>query len=225
MIITIDGPAASGKSSVAQQIAAQLSLYYLCSGMLYRACAYILHHYAKYSSDEAMSHPRREDIVTYCNRYRIRYVYSLHGVQIFFDDHDITKHLKSAVVDHYASLLSAHAPLRTEVLILQTAIAEGHDLVADGRDMGSVAFPHADYKFFLTASDTERAHRWQKDQTAGGNVVSLEQALEAVRERDQRDTIRPYAPLVVPNGATTIDSTGFTLEETVEFIMGHIETF
>jgi cytidylate kinase len=222
MIITIDGPAASGKSSLARALAQKLTLYYLCSGMLYRACAYILHHYAHYS-EQNISHPKREDIVHYCNTYRVNYVYSIHhGVQIFFDGQEITSHLKSAVIDTCASLLSSNKELRIEVLGMQRAIADGHDLVADGRDMGSVAFPHADYKFFLTASVDERARRWQNDQAAQGNIISLESAAHAISQRDQRDTIRAHAPLILPEGAITIDNTNVTHEQTLQMIVAYI---
>jgi cytidylate kinase len=227
MIITIDGPGASGKSSLAQAVAEKLSLYYLCSGMLYRACAYILHHYAGYSA-EKIAHPTTEDVEQYCNQYRIRYVYTLNGIQIFFDNHDITAHLKSATIDLYSSLISADKAVRIEVLqlqqaIAQEAIAQDRDLIADGRDMGSVAFPDADYKFFVTASVDARARRWQKDQAARGNVVSLEEAVLAISERDERDTHRAHAPLVVPDGAIMIDNTDLTLEKTEEQVLSYIK--
>jgi cytidylate kinase len=223
MIITIDGPAASGKSSIAQVVAQRRGMYYLCSGMLYRACAYILHHYAGYTSDKAMQHPHKGDIVRYCNIYRITYTYTLHGVHILFDNHNITSFLKTPTIDHYASLFSAHPVVRAEILILQRAIAERHtELVADGRDMGSVAFPHAKYKFFLTASLEERAKRWQHAQKEQHNDVSLEEAMTAIAERDHRDTIRAHAPLTVPAGAITIDNTLLSLHETVQAIMQHL---
>jgi cytidylate kinase len=228
MIITIDGPGASGKSSLAQAVAEKLCLYYLCSGMLYRACAYILHHYAGYSA-EKIAHPTTEDVEQYCNQYRIRYVYTLdNGIQIFFDNHDITAHLKSATIDLYSSLVSADNAVRIEVhrlqrAIAQEAIAQERDLIADGRDMGSVAFPDADYKFFVTASVDARARRWQKDQASRNNKVSLEEAVVAISERDERDTHRAHAPLVVPDGAILIDNTDLTLEETEQLVLSYIK--
>lgn len=222
MIITIDGPVASGKSSLAQAVAEKLGLYYLCSGMLYRACAYILHRYAGYS-EKKITHPTTEDVEQYCNQYRIRYLYTLRGIQIFFDKHDITAHLKSETIDAYSSLISANKAVRIEVLRLQQIIAQGHDLIADGRDMGSVAFPNADYKFFVTASVDARAQRWQKDQAARGNIVTLEKAVLAVSERDERDTHRAHAPLIVPDGAIMIDNTDLVLEETERLVLSYIK--
>ncbi len=108
--------------------------------------------------------------------------------------------------------------MRERLNKLQRAIAHDHDVVIDGRDAGSVVFPHADVKFFLTASEDERAARWKKQQEQRGEQVSLQKAKAFITKRDRRDSTRPTAPLKIPKGATVIDNSGMTIDETVTAI-------
>ena len=220
MIITIDGPTKSGKSTVARLVAERLAYYYYCSGLLYRACAYILTTQAGYSA-KTLEDADSEDIATYCNMYRLVYHYDLnHGPRILFDNVDITEHLQKPRIAEYASMLGANEYMRKEIDIIQEHIIQNHmNVVADGRDMGSSSFPQAAYKFFLTASLEERAKRWVQDEEARGNTLSFEDASSYIMARDQRDTIRPHAPLVVPVDATTIDSTDMKIDEVVDVMV------
>src|SRR5580658_2507016 len=150
MIITIDGPAASGKSSVARCLAKRLNYYYLYSGLLYRGCAYVLLKYGNYTKEQART-IKPGELSVFFNTQRIKYSYThATGEQLFFDDHDITPHLKSAVVDDWSSLISADPAVRMAIGTVQHAIGATHNVVADGRDMGTVVFPEAELKFFLT---------------------------------------------------------------------------
>lgn len=226
MIITIDGPASSGKSTVAALVAERRVYFYYSSGLLYRACAYILTHHAGYSAHTLEGNLRPEDIANYCNKYRVIYHYDLHkGPHILFDNVDITRHLKQPVISDYAAIIGANEQIRIEIKAMQKAITEKHaNLVAEGRDMGSDGFPHADYKFFLTASLDVRAKRWVMSEEKKGINLPLEEARARILDRDQRDTIRFHAPLVVPVDAITIDSTDMTIEETVQTILQAIQT-
>lgn len=218
MIITIDGPTASGKSTVARAVAHRLSIYYLCSGLLFRGLAYILLRDKKYTL-ETIALCKRSDAVLMLNPLLFEYDYQDGKERIIFNSNDITPQLKNSVIDQASSLLSTNAYVRPLLIEYQRNIAERRSLVADGRDTGSVVFPQADYKFFLTASLQKRASRWQKDQEKRGTVFTLQQAIDKVNERDMRDSQRAIAPLVVPQDAIVIDSTNLSVEDVVNKIM------
>jgi len=222
MIITIDGPAASGKSSAARCVAQKLGFYYLYSGLLYRACAYVLlkEGYTK----KKFAHLNPTAVSTFYNVKRIRYLYSLnHGEQIFFDGRDITPYLKTPKVDEASSLLAENPAIREAIRLVQQEYSATSNIVADGRDMGTAVFPHADLKFFLTASVEVRAQRWQQDQTKRGNSFTLQEARELLIERDQRDTIREHSPLAVAPDAIMIDNTNLSAAETCKKIEEEIK--
>jgi len=216
MIITIDGPTASGKSSVARALAKKLNMYYLATGMLYRAAAYVLIKQAGYTKKD-LENPKTEDLATYFNPQRFQYFYcSDRGEQIFFDDKEITSFLKGSEIDEASSILSVNPLVRSALLTMQQAFGKKFDLVAEGRDVGSVVFPDADYRFFLTASVEVRAKRWEADQRKKGNNFSLDQAIEKITERDQRDRNRKIAPLVQPIGAIVIDNSELDFQQTLQ---------
>lgn len=215
MIITIDGPTASGKSSIARLLARDLSSYYLYSGLLYRALGYLLVREFGYSPEKLLN-PDLEQVHKLLHDPSFVYGYDAKdGAQIFFGNHDITMFLKTPEVDKYASMVSANPAVRTEILDLQRRIAQTFDIIADGRDCGTTVFPHAQYKFFLTAQPEVRAKRWQADQKKRGVAVSLEEALAALQDRDSRDTQRECSPLVVAPDAVVVDNSELNLEQTL----------
>lgn len=218
IIITIDGPAASGKSSVSRCLARRLNYYYLYSGLLYRGCAYVLMKYGNYTKVQRRSiHPG--ELSDLFNNKRIKYTYDYEkGESLFFDGIDITPHLKSAKMDDYASMVSIEPDVRREVGIIQHAISVDHNIIADGRDMGTVMFPDATVKFFLTASVGVRAERWRLDQAKRGNNVTYDEAVAILSERDQRDTIRAHSPLEVAQDAIMVDNTTWSAEQTCNFM-------
>ena len=216
MIITIDGPAASGKSCAARYLAEKLGYYYLYSGMLYRACAYILLKHGGYSKAQ-FAHIKAGVVSGLFNVQRIRYLYTVRdGEKVFFDEVEITPHLKTPVIDEASSLLGINKAIRNAVSLVQHAIGTHENIVADGRDMGTAIFPHAEIKFFLTASVEERARRWQASQEKCGRLFTVQEAQAILTERDQRDTIREHAPLAVAPDAIMIDNTYLSAEETCE---------
>jgi cytidylate kinase len=220
MIITMDGPVASGKSTIARIIAHKLGYYYLNSGLLYRALSYVLITMRGYTV-ETLNELKQKDI-DYCfDTARFSYRYDeQNNERIFFHNQDITSYLKDRMIDQVASIISVNAQVREAITHIQHRIADDHNIVTDGRDVGSVVFSHADYKFFVTASLEVRAQRWQKDQQEKyGNHLSLSEAIAIITDRDERDKTRVIAPLIVPVGAIVIDTSNMTIEQTIEKII------
>ncbi len=147
---------------------------------------------------------------------------SAHGGKIFFDNSEITPFLKSASIDRQSSLIATNVLVRKSLYALQRTIADSHDIVVEGRDMGSVVFPNAQIKFFLTASLQVRALRWQHDQKLRGFVVSINEACAAVKERDERDSNRAIDPLVIPTNAIVVDNSAMTEEQTLDYMLSFI---
>lgn len=214
MIITLDGPVASGKSTLAEALARRLSYYYLNSGLLYRAAAWLLY-------EHGLS---IDDIKHVFHAHEIVYEYGAMGARVFFKGQDITDQLKNALNDARASKLSIDPEIRALVNEYQRNLAQKYSLVIDGRDCGTVVFPHADYKFFVTAPLSVRAARWREDQERKyGLVVTQEDAEKSVVERDDRDTNRPVAPLKKAPDAHEIDTAGKTIEQVVQELVSIIQ--
>lgn len=222
MVITIDGPTASGKSSAAQLIARKFSWYYLNSGLLYRSIAYLLMTNKGYTLEQ-LKNPRDIDLEIFLDQAKLIYKQDATGnPHIVFDNRDITECLKNSKIDQAASIVSADQKVRDKLLIFQRQLAQLHNLVTDGRDMGTVVFPHADFKFFLTASIDARAARWMHDQQLSGNKVSIDKAIFEINMRDDRDSKRFIAPLKVPDDAIIIDNSSMSVAETVDVMVKYV---
>lgn len=221
VIITIDGPTASGKSTVAKRLAEKLGFHFLGTGLMFRGLAYLLIKKSSYDQD-ALCNPRSEDLSIYLDAERFVYDLANSG-DIFFDKQNITPFLKTSEIDTAASVLSTNGLVRMALLKIQQQCGKQCNLVAEGRDVGSVIFPHAQIKFFLTASPLVRAQRWQVFQAAKGNLFSLEQALEIISVRDERDSSRSLAPLIKAEGAIEIDNSEMNFEETLTKMLSFIK--
>jgi cytidylate kinase len=220
MIITIDGPTASGKSTTARALARRLGYYHLNSGLAYRAFAYL---YMAADAAKAAD-PMAAAIEVLNDPELVQYQWDAdQNVCIMVHNVDITAVLKTAQIDQASSILSSNKVVRTAVNHFLHSIADKHDLVADGRDCGSELFPQAELKVFLTASLDERAERWRTYKEKHGEHFSIEQARQEVEKRDARDIERPIAPLHVPVGAFTVDNTGLSLDETVAIVEGKLK--
>jgi CMP/dCMP kinase len=220
MIITIDGPTASGKSTIAQLLANKLSIYYLNSGLLYRGLAYILSQQG--ISIEKGAILTSKELMLLFSIDTFIYRYSKQKVELLYQTKDIKPYLKNSYIDQYASVIATNSVVRTLFLSYQRSYAQNRSLVVDGRDCGSTVFPYADYKFFLTASFTVRAHRWQKDQLDKGIILLLTDCENAVYERDSRDSLRVFDPLIIPKGAHIIDNSSITIDQTIDCMLASI---
>jgi CMP/dCMP kinase len=225
MTITIDGPVASGKSTVGRILANKLHFYYLNSGSLYRAIAYLLLHEYGYTL-ATVQNINSEDISRCVDSQRFSYDYNEQEKErVFFDKKNITFCLKDKTIDQASSIISVNPYVREVVTCIQRRIASSYDVVVDGRDVGSVVFPDAQVKFFLTASVAVRAQRWCKDQEKHGNHFSVEQAMELITDRDNRDKNRPIGALVVPKDAIMIDNSLLTIDQTVDEMTNYINNY
>lgn len=223
MIITIDGPAASGKSTLARALAKKLDFYYLNTGLLYRAVAYLLINNCAYENNK-LRDPDNLDLDMYIDKDRLVYKYDKESKeQIFFDDQDITPFLKTSFIDEGASIISTNKRVRQLLLNVQRVVAQKHDLVVDGRDTGSVVFPEAEVKIYLSAGEKVRADRWKEYQEKNGNIFSEGEARNIIADRDRRDKEREVAPLVIPDDAIFLDNSKLEVDETVEQIMTYIQ--
>jgi CMP/dCMP kinase len=224
MIITIDGPAASGKSSLAKVLAQKLDYYYLYTGLLYRALAYILVH-AEHKLSLPVMLEEVQDLTPedFATARHISYRYLHNQPHVYHHGIDITAHLTDTRLDQPASVISAYPEARRALLLLQREIAQKHNTIADGRDCGSVVFPDADIKFFLTADVDTRARRLMADQTRGNHEKVFEKVKAALIERDERDRTRAESPLVIPEGAIIVDNSTLTFDQTVDEFLKEIE--
>lgn len=225
MIITIDGPVASGKSTLSRILANKLDYYYVCSGLIYRAIAYILVDRCGYTPETLVS-VCAEDLYECVDPHRLQYSYDeLSHERIFFDQEDITSYLKDKFVDNITSIVSVNKDVRRVVTALQHTIADDYNVVVDGRDVGSVVFPQAQLKFFVTASVAVRAERWRKDQERYNNYISSDEATKLITERDERDKNRTIAPLIIPQNAIVVDTSLLTIDQTIEKMMGYVTDY
>lgn len=206
-IITIDGPVASGKSTIARALAHMLGFYYLYSGLWYRAVAYLWlrEHTVAQMSDATVAQwiaqqTALQDLVYTVDVNGSDHM-ALHGI-------DITRELHTAAIDEAASCISTFVAVRVWINNAMRQLAQERNIVADGRDMGSDVFPDASLKIFLTADMTVRAERWRSKQRKQGNIYTLEQACERIKERDDRDGQRMIAPLRIPVDAHIIYNNG-----------------
>ena len=218
MIITIDGPAGSGKSSVAKRLAKELNIYYLNTGLLYRAIAYIwLQSGLKLQKIDKIY---GKDLVFIKN---IKYRYIENSPNVFYGDENITTLLSNHAVSQAASILSAKKEVRAKLLDLQRSIAKKHNIVADGRDCGSVVFPKANYKFYLTARLDVRAKRIFDDESRGSKGLTYEKVKAELDQRDDRDQKRKVAPLIIPKNAIIIDNSDLDLDQTILHFLSKIQ--
>jgi len=219
MIITIDGPTASGKSTVARKIAQEEGFFYIASGILFRALGHLLikeYDYAPTAVDHATEQEIKELLVS----PQFKYVYNNSGEHVIFKGAEITHALKNSDIDSAASILGTNMDARHALLDFQRNLALNHSvIIIDGRDCGSVVFPHADFKFFLTASLEVRAKRWQSLQKNLGHNMSLDEAQTFIASRDKRDSERCIAPLIIPEGAIFIDSSDMDQQKVISQIL------
>ncbi len=207
-VIAIDGPTASGKGTIAQRVAAVLGWHYLDSGALYRIVGLLALREAV-SLDDGLALSQLAG--------QIEPVFQ--GERILLGGEDIALAIRAEQVGTAASRVAVHPPLRAVLVELQRRFRRSPGLVADGRDMGTVIFPDADLKVFLTASAASRAQRRYKQLIEKGFSAKLSGLLRDLEERDARDSARAVAPLKPAEGALVLDSTYLSIEQTVEAVL------
>ncbi|HFI0436338.1 TPA: (d)CMP kinase [Streptococcus suis] len=210
--IAIDGPASSGKSTVAKIIAKNFGYTYLDTGAMYRSATYL----ALTNGVEVTDQKRIVDLLA---QYPIQFGRDENGQQlVFVGDEDVTLPIRDNQVTNNVSAVAALPLVREELVRLQQDIAQAGGIVMDGRDIGTVVLPQAELKIFLVASVEERALRRFKENTERGIETDLEILKEEIAARDYKDSHREVSPLKAADDAITFDTTGVSIEGVVQFI-------
>ncbi|MAQ43882.1 MAG: cytidylate kinase [Candidatus Marinimicrobia bacterium] len=207
MIIAIDGPAGSGKSTTAKIIADKLKISYLDTGAMYRAVtAYFIDN--NYSVDSDNMYSIMDSIII-----------EFHESSVLLNNQDFTYRLRDNDVSSLVSKISSNKIVRDRMVLIQRNISENKSIVVDGRDIGTVVFPNADYKFFITAGIKERASRRYRELKLQDREVELINIEQQIEERDYLDSTRKNSPLKKADGAIVIDTTHLHIEEQVNTIL------
>ncbi|MGD0384389.1 MAG: (d)CMP kinase [Thermoguttaceae bacterium] len=205
MIITIDGPAGAGKSSVARALARRLGFAFLDTGAMYRAVALA-------GKRKGLDWDQPGDLADLARQIDLY----LEDDRIYLDGEDVSEEIRTSAVTAVTRYAADNPQVRRHLVDLQRAAAEGKNIVTEGRDQGTLAFPNAECKIFLTASPLERARRRLRDLQAKGEPVGIEQVLAAQARRDEEDSSRALGPLVPAPNAVEISTDGLSLEQVVD---------
>ena len=217
MIVTIDGPAGSGKSTVADILAEQLEFIHFNSGSLYRGITAFLYE----------QNFNIEDMSTFSSipDFEIK-VEMINDVQhVFINNKDYTPVLRENQISTLVAYIAANQNCRNKVDDCQKRFCSNHNVVMEGRDLGSFVFPHAEIKFYLDCSIKERARRRFNEEKAKSTNITLEEMEQQIAERDYLDKNRKIAPLVVPENAIIIDSTNLSIPQVVETMLEYVKTY
>jgi CMP/dCMP kinase len=214
-IIAIDGPTGAGKSTVARKLARALGFTYLNTGAMYRAVA-IAAREAGISPDEANVEARLNPVL---DSIRIRF----EGERIFLNDKDVSSMISRPEISELASRFSTIGAVRARMVDLQRAAGAAGGIVMEGRDVGTVIFPDAEFKFFLSADVAVRAQRRFEELKAKGATITFDEVLEQLIDRDRRDSARELAPLKQADDAIAIDATKFSADDVVAAIKKKID--
>ncbi len=211
MIISIDGPAGSGKSTVAEEVSKKLNFIHFNSGTLYRAvCCYLLDinfDINQIKPDDQMPH------------FTLKIEYKNNQQIVLVNGKDYSARFRDNLISILCPIVSTNKFVRAVVDKAQRNFAKKHNLVVDGRDIGSFVFPNAEFKFYLDCSLNERALRRFKEEKLKNPNITLKEIKAQLKARDEIDKHKLYAPLVVPNGAVIIDSTNLTIAQVVKKIL------
>ena len=207
--IAIDGPAGAGKSTIAKALAKELGYHYVDTGAIYRTVAYFL--------DLLGISPKDVDgVERYIDELTVAIEYDEEGKQhMLMNGMDVSDEIRTQDISQKASLVSAHKVVRDMLLDMQRSVAKKHNVIMDGRDIGTVVLPKATVKIFLTASAEVRAKRRTDELLAKGQKVSYEQTLKDIQQRDYQDMNRPIAPLKQAKDAVLLDTSDLNIEEVV----------
>jgi len=215
LVVTIDGPAGAGKTTVSKALADRLGYKYIDTGALYRGVAYeaIL---------KGLSYDDDNGLESMCDGLRLKFVNIKNELRLISNDSDITDLIRTPTVTMFASAVSARPVVRKYLLALQRDMGREKGVVLEGRDMGTVVFPDADIKFFLDASHKTRALRRYREMEPETSQ-SLAEVERDIKQRDENDSSRELAPLKPAEDAELIDSTDISVNEVVEWMLSYIE--
>tara|TARA_Y100000590_G_scaffold448231_1_gene584588 strand:+ start:2371 stop:3027 length:657 start_codon:yes stop_codon:yes gene_type:complete len=208
MIIAIDGPAGAGKSTTAQEVAKKLGFIHINTGAMYRAVT------LKIIRRNLQLHDENE-IVKLLNTTSLSFI----GSNIQLDGKDVSKEVLFSEVTEYVSAVSAIPIIRHRLVEYQRQISTGNDVVLEGRDIGTVVFPNAEFKFYITADIEVRAKRRKIDLNTAGDNVSLKENLNFLKNRDAKDSSRKHSPLLKAKDAIEVDTTHLSIDQQVNCIV------
>ncbi|MFO7891931.1 MAG: (d)CMP kinase [bacterium] len=215
-ILTIDGPAASGKSTTARKVANKMHWLYLDTGAMYRAMAVKM-------LKENIVLTDTSSVAKMADKTRVSLKQTKKGLKIFLDKKDVSDNIRTPEIDRAVGPVCEVPQVRKVLVALQREIGRKGNIVAEGRDMGTVVFPHADLKIFLIASLQTRTERRLKDIKKMGLRISKEELIKNIRERDQRDSTRAYSPLKKAKDSIELDTTNLSIDQQVNFIIDKIK--
>ena len=210
--IAMDGPAGSGKSTVARRIAEKLGLLYLDSGAMYRAVTVL-----------ALQEGLAADSSELIDRVKACHIeFTDNGRTILLDAEDVSVEIRTPPVNRLVADVAKIPEIRREIVKHQQRIGDAGNIIAEGRDLTTIVFPNADFKFYLDASVTERAKRRLAELRAQNENATLTAVETEIRERDEKDITREHSPLRAADDAVVVDTTDKTIEEVVDFIVAHV---
>ena len=218
MIIAIDGPSGAGKSTLGKMIAKHLGLLYLDTGAMYRAVGLAVLQSQIDSEDS-------EKITELAEQAEIELIGVPNDLKILLNARDVSKEIRTNEVGQMASIVSTISGVRENLVKRQRQLGKSakNGAVLDGRDIGTVVFPNADIKFFLTASAESRAKRRYKEDLEKGIEMDYQKTLNEINKRDERDKNRKHSPLKIPQGGVIINSDGKNIEQVFEEMLEHLE--
>ncbi len=212
MIVTIDGPAGAGKSSAARLLARRLGFHFLDTGAMYRAVVFM-------ALEQGISLEDADHLEQVAAGLDIQ----LSDDAVLVNGRDITRAIRTQAITTATRYAADHRGIRARLVELQRAAVAGQDFVTEGRDQGSIAFPNAECKIFLTASESIRAERRYHDLLSRGEEVTFDEVLRKQQERDQRDATRPVGRLIQATDAAVLNTDGMSSEEVVDRLYQIVE--
>lgn len=215
--IAIDGPAGAGKSTIARRLAEEMGYYYVDTGAIYRTVAYFFNLWGVSPKDS-------DGIARYIDELTVGIEYDEQGAQhMIMNGMDVTADIRTPEISQMASLVSAQPLVREMLLDMQREMAVKHNVVMDGRDIGTVVLPKATVKIFLTASPEVRARRRVNEYLAKGMKANFDEVLKTIQQRDYQDTHREIAPLKMARDSVKLDTSEMNIEQVLEAMKQIIE--